>query len=90
MVVGRDQRREARRARFQQEFGRNATVALELIELTELAWHDCYNEPTFSDEILDDLLLVAGGSIQNLVHGAWLAVTDWRDLRVAANELRSP
>jgi hypothetical protein len=89
VVVGSAQRQAARRPRFQQEFGRKAAVALELIHLTELAWHDCYGEPTFPDEVLDDLLVVAGGDIAMLVHAAWLAVTDRRDLWMAADQLRS-
>ncbi|MFG1909954.1 hypothetical protein [Kribbella sp. NPDC048928] len=89
VVVGRAQRREARRPRFEEESGRKAATALVLIDLTELAWHDCYGEPTFPDEVLDDLLVVAGGNLDKLVHAAWLAVTDQRDLRMAADQFRS-
>jgi len=55
LVVGRAQRREARRARFEREFGDDWAGALDLIELTELAWHDCCHELTFPDAVLDDL-----------------------------------
>lgn len=89
VVVGSVQRRAARRPRFQQEFGRKAATALDLIDLTELAWHDCYGEPTFPDAVLEDLLVVADGDLAKLVHGAWLAVTDRRDLRMAADQFRS-
>ena len=59
------------------------------MELTELAWHDCYHELTFPDAVLDDLLVLAQGSVAKLVTAALLAVSDWRDLRLAADDLRS-
>jgi len=83
-VIGRAQRREARRELVERQFGADAEAALNLLELTELAWHDCYGEVTFSDEVLDDLLTVARGDVHRLIGAAHLAVTDWRDLRVAA------
>ena len=89
MVIGRAQRRAARTALFERELGGDAPVALDLVELTELAWHDCYGEPSFSDDVLDDLLVVARGSLSGLVTASHLAVTDRRDLRVAADAERS-
>ena len=89
MVVARAQRRQVHRPRFEQEFGHDATVALDVVDLAERAWHDSYGELTFPDKILEDLLLVAGGNIRELVAAACLAVTDSRDLQVAADELRS-
>jgi hypothetical protein len=62
--------------------------ALDLLELTELAWHDCYGEVTPSEDVIDDMLTVSGGSIEGLIKAAWLAVTDPRDLKVAAEERR--
>ena len=66
-----------------------APIALDLLELTELAWHDCYGEVTPSEEIIDDILLLSHGDINRLIQAAVLAVTDWRDLKVAADELRN-
>ena len=66
-----------------------ASVALDLLELTELAWHDCYGEVSPSEEIIEDMLLLSGGNLERLIEAALLGVTDWRDLRVAADELRS-
>ena len=34
-----------------------AASVLDLLELTELAWHDCYGETTPSEEMVDDILL---------------------------------
>jgi hypothetical protein len=65
-----------------------ASVALDLLELTELAWHDCYGEISPSEDVIDDMLLVSGGSIEGLIEAARLAVTDFRDLRVAADRAR--
>lgn len=65
-----------------------APFALDLLELTELAWHDCYGEITPSEDVVDDMLLLSEGSIERLAQVARLAVADWRDLKVAAEELR--
>lgn len=64
-------------------------MALDLLELVELAWHDCYGEPSPPEEVIDDILLVSRGDLGRLVSAARLAVIDWRDLRVAADELQT-
>jgi hypothetical protein len=61
-----------------------APRALDLLEIVELAWHDCYGEISPSEGLVDDLLLVSDGSIEGLVEAAHLALTDWRDLKMAA------
>jgi hypothetical protein len=65
-----------------------APVALDLLELTELAWHDTSGEITPPDDVIDDMLLLSGGSIDQPVHLARLAVADPRDLKVAAERAR--
>ena len=90
MVESRADRRERRRTRVVGAFGAaKADVVLDLLELTELAWHDCYGEVTPPDDIVDDLLLVARGDLGVLVEAARLAVTDWRDLKVWAGHERA-
>jgi hypothetical protein len=59
-----------------------------LLELLELAWHDCYREISPSENIIDDVLLLSDGSMDKLVSAARLAVTDWRDLKMAAAGFR--
>ena len=66
-----------------------APVALDLLELVELAWHDVYGDITPPDQVIDDLFVVSEGRIDRLVRAARLAVTDWRDLRVAADDIRN-
>lgn len=89
MAVGRRQRRAERRPAFTTAFGEGqANVALDLVEILELAWHDCYGEITPSDQVIDDLLVCSEGRLDRLVAAAHLGVTDWRDLRVQADELR--
>jgi len=90
MVVSRAQRRSERTPQVTAAFGKQrAQIALDLIELTELAWHDCYGEITPPDEVIEDMLLLGEGSIEQLVQAAHMAVTDWRDLRVAADGRRA-
>ena len=66
-----------------------ASLALDLLELTELAWHDCYGEVSPPEDIVEDMLLLSEGSIERLIQFARLGVTDWRDLKVAADAYRS-
>lgn len=66
-----------------------APIALDLLELTELAWHDCYGEITPSEDLIDDMLLLSEGSTERLIQVARLGVADWRDLKVAAEEYRN-
>ena len=89
MAVGRAQRRAERRARFAEEFGTKAETALDLVDLLELAWHDCYGEITPPDRVIEDVLVCARGSLERLIKTALLAVTDWRDLRLAADDVRN-
>ena len=90
MAVGRAERRKDRWERAVALFGEDrAPFALDLLELTELAWHDCYGEVTPPEGIIEDILLLSEGNIEQLIQAARLAVIDWRDLKGAAEELRS-
>jgi hypothetical protein len=55
----------------------------------DLAWHDCYGKVAPPDDVLDDVLYLAGGDLAALVRHAHLAVIDFRDVRVAADHKRS-
>lgn len=79
-----------RRGKVVATFGEmRSGAALDLLELVEFAWHDCYGEITPAEEVVDDILLLSDGTIEGLVVAARLAVTDWRDLKVAADARRS-
>ena len=89
MAIGRAARRSERTPRVVEAFGEElAPPALDLLELTELAWHDCYGEVTPPEGVIDDILLLSEGDLGRLIRFARLAVIDWRDLRVAADEYR--
>jgi hypothetical protein len=88
MVIGRTNRRDARTPRARELFGENAVAALDLLELLELAWHDCYAEVSISDEVLEDVWILSEGQFLKLVQAARLAVEDSRDLRMNADGLR--
>ncbi|WP_156870233.1 hypothetical protein [Sporichthya polymorpha] len=88
MAISRADRRALRSERARAEFGRDADVALDVLELTEFAWHDCYNEITPPDEVVDDIFVVAQGNLATFVRMARLAVEDFRDLRLAADAVR--
>jgi hypothetical protein len=50
--TSRADRRRARTTDVTALFGENAAAALDLLELTELAWHDCYGEVTPPDGVV--------------------------------------
>lgn len=89
MAVGRAQRRAERAARFAEVFGEKSHSALDLVEVMEYAWHDCYSkELTPPDAVIDDLLVCSEGSIETLIRAVHLGITDWRDLRMWADSVR--
>ena len=89
MVTSRADRRGKREQRARETFGADGDAALDLLELTEIAWHDCYGEVTPSDEVVDDLFVVAQGTLGGLIRAARLAIEDFRDLRLRADDLRN-
>src|SRR6266705_2626882 len=85
MAVSRAERRAERRQRVIAIFGdASADPVLDLLELTELAWHDCYGEITPPEDIIDDILLCSRGEVVKLIQAARLAVIDRRDLKMRA------
>ncbi len=90
-VIGtsRRERREAARGRASIEFGADADAALDVLELLELAWHDCHGEVTPPTRVVEDVWTVADGSLGRLASAARLAVTDSRELHLSADETRS-
>jgi hypothetical protein len=87
-AISRADRRAARAPRVRAVFADRTDAALDLFELVELAWHDCYAEITPSEEIIDDVLFLSEGDLAKLVTYARLAVTDWRDVKMNVTALR--
>lgn len=83
-VSSRASRREQRRPLVQEMFGSEADAALDLLELTEFAWHDCYGDVSPPDQVVDDILRVSEGCLDLLSRAARLAIEDCRDLRLQA------
>ena len=67
----------------------NMSAALDLLELVELAWHDCHGEITPPETVIDDILTLSRGDLNHMISAAHVAVIDFRDARVAADKLRS-
>ncbi len=89
MAVGRAQRRAEREPAFLSRFGdKNAAVALDLVEVLELAWHDCYGDITPPAGVIDDILVCSEGRLDRMIKAVHLATVDWRDLRLWADDLR--
>jgi len=89
MAVSRKERRAERKPRVEAIFGEKAGYGvLDVLELTELAWHDCYAEITLPEHIVDEILFCSEGDLVKLMQAARVAVEDWRDLKVWAQTLR--
>lgn len=86
-VNSRASRREELRHRVTATFGRSTDAALDLLELTEFAWHDCYGEVSPPASVVDDILTVSQGRLDRLAQAARLAVEDLRDLRMQAEAI---
>jgi len=71
------------------EFGDRADAALDVLELLELAWHDSHGEVTPPADVVEDVWVVAGGDLGHLASASRLAVSDRRDLHLAADEVRA-
>lgn len=89
MAVGRGERRAQRRTKVAVLFADRTDRALDLLELLEMAWHDCYGEVSPPEDVIDDVLLLSQGNLRFLIRYARLAVEDWRDVRVEADNVRS-
>jgi hypothetical protein len=91
MTVGRAARFEGRKPRVIAVFGddtRTLRAVSRVLELMEMAWHDCYAEITPSEDVVDNVLLCSEGTLSGLIEAAHLAVIDRRDLAVWASSIR--
>lgn len=90
-TIGRAARRAARTPDVEALFGKagQAHAALDLLELTELAWHDSYQEISPPNVVVVDILVCSRGGLADLIQAARLAVEDYRDLRLAADAIRA-
>jgi hypothetical protein len=89
MAISRAERRAERKGRVAVVFDEaRVDAVLDLLELVELAWHDCYGEITPSEPTVDDILLCSEGDLVKLIHIARLSVSDSRDLKSLAERKR--
>ena len=88
MPERRAERRAERRTKVAVLFADRTDRALDLLELLEMAWHDSFDEGTPPEDVIDDVLLLSGGSLRSLIRWSRLAVADYHEVRVAANGLR--
>jgi hypothetical protein len=90
LAVGRAARRAERSSLVESALGESqASAGLDLLELVEYAWHDCYGEITPSDDVILNILICSRGKLSEMVRAAKLAVVDWRDLQLWAERGQS-
>lgn len=67
---------------------RRTTAGLDLLELTGYAWHDCYKEITLPGKVIREILICSRGDLATMmVRPAKLAIEDWRDLQLWAEDV---
>ena len=90
MAIGRAARRAERASLVESVLGPSqASAGLDLLELTEYAWHDCYREITPPDDVILNILICSRGDLRTMIRAAMLAVVDWRDLQLWAEAVRN-
>ena len=89
MAIGRAARRAERASLVESVLGQShAQAGLDLLELTEYAWHDCYQEITPPQDVILNILICSRGDLATMVHAALVAVQDRRDLHMWADAVR--
>jgi hypothetical protein len=90
LAIGRAARRAERSQLVESVLGKSqASAGLDLLEMTEYAWHDCYDEITPPDEVILNILICSRGKLSEMIHAAKLAIVDCRDLQLWADRVRS-
>lgn len=66
LAVGRAARRAERSSLVESVLGEShASAGLDLLELVEYAWHDCYGEITPPDDVILNILACSRGKLSN-------------------------
>jgi len=86
-MASSEDRRRARSARATEVFGKKADAALDALALLDFAWHDCYGESSPPEQVIEDIWVVSDGDLAEFVSASYLAVTDFRDLRMNAGDV---
>jgi len=90
VAIGRDARRAERAPLVESVLGPSqASAGLDLLELTEYAWHDCYQEVTPPDDVVLNILICSRGDLATMIRAAKVAVLDSRDLHLWAEDVRN-
>lgn len=66
-----------------------ASAGLDLLELAEYAWHDCYQEITPPDEVIRNILICSRGDLATMIRAVHVAVSDSRDLQLWAEAVQN-
>ena len=88
MVASSEDRRRTRSPRANEVFKGQAGAALDALALLDFAWHDCYGESSPPEQVIEDIWVVSNGDLAQFVAAAHLAVVDFRDLRMSADDMR--
>jgi len=88
MAISRHERRAVREPLVREAFGGDTSAVLDLLEPTEIAWHDCYGEVSPPEAVVSDIVTCGQGDLATAVRAARLAVEDSRDLRLWADDVR--
>lgn len=65
-----------------------AAAGLDLLELAEYAWHDCYGDITPPDDVILNILTCSQGDLGTMIRAVRVAVRDDRDLYLWAEQAR--
>jgi hypothetical protein len=80
---------DLREPQAKEVFGELSRAALNILELTDWAWHDVYGEPTPSERVITDMFACSQGDIGKFAYAANEAVKDRRNVHVWADQVRA-
>jgi hypothetical protein len=85
----RQARRDQREPRAAELFGLQSRAVLDILEVTDWAWHAVYGDDCASERVVTDMFACAEGDLAMFAHAAREAVYDYRNVHVWADQVRA-
>jgi hypothetical protein len=85
----RKARRDLREPRATEIFGSQSRAVLDILELTDWAWHSVYGDDSPSERVVNDIFACADGDLAMFALAAKEAVNDCRNVHVWADQVRA-
>jgi hypothetical protein len=85
----RQERRALREPRATEVFGPQSPAVLDILEITDWAWYAVYGQDSLSERVVTAIFDCADGDLALFALAAKVALTDYRDVLVWADQVRA-